>query len=39
MSLDWKILKEQRDNYIKRLNLIYEDLLKENKMTYIKGLG
>jgi glutathione reductase (NADPH) len=37
--LDWKVLKKNRDDYIKRLNVIYADIIKSNSMTYLKGYG
>lgn len=39
VKLDFKKLKEQRDNYVKRLNGIYADMLKTNKVEHIKGFG
>jgi glutathione reductase (NADPH) len=38
-SLDWKKLKLYRDNYIKRLNGIYNRMLSNNKIQIINGLG
>jgi pyruvate/2-oxoglutarate dehydrogenase complex dihydrolipoamide dehydrogenase (E3) component len=32
-------MKKNRDDYIKRLNVIYEDIINENKMVYLKGMG
>jgi len=36
---DYKVLKTNRDSYIKRLNGIYNSLLKESKVDYYKGFG
>ncbi|MCH1424997.1 MAG: FAD-dependent oxidoreductase, partial [Burkholderiales bacterium] len=36
-GLDWAKLKEQRDNYIQRLNAGYERGLDSNKVEVIKG--
>ncbi len=34
---EWKPLKKRRDEYIKRLNLIYENNLNKREITLIKG--
>ena len=39
VKLDFSILKEHRDKYIKRLNGIYDDMLANNKVTLIRGWG
>ena len=39
LTLNFNDLKTARDKYVKRLNGIYDNLLKNNKVTYIKGWG
>lgn len=38
-SLDWKKLKTARDNYVKRLNGIYENGFKNAGVDYIRGVA
>ncbi|OMJ70690.1 hypothetical protein SteCoe_31278 [Stentor coeruleus] len=38
-SMSFEKLKNNRDEYVKRINLDYESMLKEEKIDYIRGFG
>lgn len=37
ITIDWKLFKERRDNYISRLNKIYETNLEKSKIQLVQG--
>ena len=39
LTLDFPTLKLRRDNYVKRLNGIYANMLSNNQVTHIQGWG
>jgi glutathione reductase (NADPH) len=38
-SLDFGAFKKARDNYVLRLNKIYETNIKASGITYVEGMG
>jgi glutathione reductase (NADPH) len=38
-SFDWAAVKTERDSYIQRLNKIYEDNLRKDKIDIVQGIG
>lgn len=39
LKFDYKILKKNRDHYIKRLNDIYHNMVAKSGLDYYKGFG
>eukprot|EP01091_Cochliopodium_minus_P015568 TRINITY_DN557_c0_g1_i1.p1 TRINITY_DN557_c0_g1~~TRINITY_DN557_c0_g1_i1.p1 ORF type:complete len:485 (-),score=161.37 TRINITY_DN557_c0_g1_i1:142-1509(-) len=38
-TFDWSVIKQKRDDYIKRLNNIYDNLLKKSGVDYVSGFA